>query len=227
MRDDYYLDKLYPLQDEVLSLPALKNSIFYLTGGTALGRHYLNHRYSDDLDFFTNVQLDFQKNTEDVLKALQNKFEVEINSISQSYVLLSIHKSNVFLKIEFVKDVPYRNESPISTLLFIRTDHWNNILSNKISALSREAAKDVADIIMLCKKFNFRWSDVIYQANMKDIWVNELEVSRRIAEFPPEELRMIKWIDQPEISDLVICLKKISAEILTGTENSLTRATNT
>ncbi|MCD4795127.1 MAG: nucleotidyl transferase AbiEii/AbiGii toxin family protein [Bacteroidales bacterium] len=27
---------------------------FYLTGGTALVRFYLNHRYSEDLDFFVN-----------------------------------------------------------------------------------------------------------------------------------------------------------------------------
>ena len=116
MRDDFYLDKLYPLQDEVLSLPALKNSIFYLTGGTALGRHYLNHRYSDDLDFFTNVQLDFQKNTETVIQALRNKFEVEINSISESYVLLSVKRSDISLKIEFVRDVPYRDGLPVSQL---------------------------------------------------------------------------------------------------------------
>jgi hypothetical protein len=29
---------------------------FYLTGGTALAAFYLFHRYSDDLDFFTNDQ---------------------------------------------------------------------------------------------------------------------------------------------------------------------------
>ena len=33
-------------------------SLFYLTGGTALAGFYLNHRVSDDLDFFTD-QKDF------------------------------------------------------------------------------------------------------------------------------------------------------------------------
>jgi predicted nucleotidyltransferase component of viral defense system len=33
---------------------------FYLTGGTALSRAYLNHRYSDDLDFFVNAVNDFE-----------------------------------------------------------------------------------------------------------------------------------------------------------------------
>ena len=58
---------------------------------------------------------------------------------------------------------------------------------------------------------------------MKNMWVNELEVSRRMAEFPLAELKMIKWIDQTEISDLGTCLRTISAEILAGTENSLAR----
>jgi len=36
---------------------------FYLTGGTALGRHYLKHRYSDDLDLFVNRNNDFKQLT--------------------------------------------------------------------------------------------------------------------------------------------------------------------
>ena len=43
---------LYALQDEVLETVFEEPSGFYLTGGTALSRYYLNHRYSDDLDFF-------------------------------------------------------------------------------------------------------------------------------------------------------------------------------
>ncbi|MFH1146292.1 MAG: nucleotidyl transferase AbiEii/AbiGii toxin family protein [Pseudomonadota bacterium] len=32
---------------------------FYLTGGTALSRHYFAHRYSDNLDLFVNKDPDF------------------------------------------------------------------------------------------------------------------------------------------------------------------------
>jgi len=37
---------------------------FYLTGGTVLSRAYLNHRYSDDLDFFVNQNPNFEKQVE-------------------------------------------------------------------------------------------------------------------------------------------------------------------
>jgi len=46
--------KLYQTQDKVLHSLKGGLSSFYLTGGTALGRFYLNHRFSEDLDFFLN-----------------------------------------------------------------------------------------------------------------------------------------------------------------------------
>ena len=51
---DFYLERLYPMQDRVLSRLAPIETGFYLTGGTAASRGYLHHRFSDDLDFFVN-----------------------------------------------------------------------------------------------------------------------------------------------------------------------------
>jgi predicted nucleotidyltransferase component of viral defense system len=47
--------KLYLMQDKFLPFMHNLGLPFYLTGGTALGRFYLNHRYSEDLDFFVNA----------------------------------------------------------------------------------------------------------------------------------------------------------------------------
>jgi hypothetical protein len=60
MHDAYYLNTLYPLQDKILEIMGKIPVGFYLTGGTALSRAYLNHRYSDDLDFFVNAVNDFE-----------------------------------------------------------------------------------------------------------------------------------------------------------------------
>ena len=49
-----YQNKFYFFQDQVLKAFESLELDFYLTGGTALSRCYLNHRYSDDLDFFVN-----------------------------------------------------------------------------------------------------------------------------------------------------------------------------
>ena len=45
MPETCYLDKLYPFQDKILNLIEQLGLDFYLTGGTALGRCYLSHRY--------------------------------------------------------------------------------------------------------------------------------------------------------------------------------------
>ena len=57
MPDTFYQDKLYPFQDKILKILGKADTEFYLTGGTALSRFLLNHRYSDDLDFFSTLPL--------------------------------------------------------------------------------------------------------------------------------------------------------------------------
>lgn len=44
---------------EVLAFIESSGTVFYLGGGTALSRFHYNHRYSDDLDFFTFEEIDF------------------------------------------------------------------------------------------------------------------------------------------------------------------------
>ena len=61
MSKKYYTNNLYPFQDLVLNLIMKLDDTFYLTGGTALGRHYLKHRYSDDLDLFVNRENNFKQ----------------------------------------------------------------------------------------------------------------------------------------------------------------------
>ena len=55
MDPSFYFEKFYRVQDHVLHLINALTTDFYLTGGTALSRGYLHHRFSDDLDLFVNV----------------------------------------------------------------------------------------------------------------------------------------------------------------------------
>ncbi|GEM_PF-2621830 len=58
---EYYTDRLYPLQDGIIGIVKNLNTPFYLTGGTALSRCYLQHRYSDDPDFFVNTDEEYAR----------------------------------------------------------------------------------------------------------------------------------------------------------------------
>jgi hypothetical protein len=62
------------------------NYPFYLTGGTALGRYYLGHRYSEDLDFFVNADPIYK----DYIPALDNWIKSPMDPDHLSAVLRKV-----------------------------------------------------------------------------------------------------------------------------------------
>jgi predicted nucleotidyltransferase component of viral defense system len=165
MQKDYYQNTLYPLQDKVLSFILRLPVDFYLTGGTALSRVYLHHRYSDDLDFFVNDSNDFKIQMNQVLEGLKKaKFHFSIITIDEGFARILIKEGEARLKLDFVNDVTFRSGSLISTDLFLRTDNIENILSNKITALGRSVAKDLIDIIYICGVHAFDWEKIMSDA---------------------------------------------------------------
>ena len=169
MQEDYYLDKLYPLQDTVLSLLNKSNSAFYLTGGTALSRGYFHHRYSDDLDFFVNNDDCFKEHVELIWKILEDDPTLKSETITatDSFVRVSIVKDDVILKLDFVNDINYHIGDIHSSDLFHKIDSLENILTNKISALPRSEAKDIVDIYFIVKHYNFDWKEIIWKAKKR------------------------------------------------------------
>jgi len=223
MQEKFYYNKLYLFQDEVLKLIDLAETDFYLTGGTALSRVYLNHRYSDDLDFFINNSNKFSTFVNKINNILtkQYKEKIEIITTADSFVRLHLKKDDIILKIDFVNDIEYRFGQFIKWKNFSKIDNQFNILSNKISALPRYAEKDVADILFLAYHFNFNWEDIINDAQKKDIWVNAIDVSKIIDSFPIEKFSEIKWISKVKEEMLFNDLKIVAKEILIGSDNSL------
>jgi predicted nucleotidyltransferase component of viral defense system len=203
MSENYYINNLYPFQDLVLKLVMKVDDTFYLTGGTALGRYYLKHRYSNDLDLFVNRENDFKQLSNKIISQLQNHFsEIEIALLSEDFARIFIHNEEYPLKIEFVNDVLFHAGEIQSANFFHRIDSWENILSNKICALSRDEAKDVADLIFLSMKYNFTWETMINYARQKDTWVNEIEVSQSVYKFDTRRLIKINWIKEPDYENM-------------------------
>src|SRR5580765_2246714 len=106
---DFYLERLYPMQDRVLARLARIETGFYLTGGTAASRGYLHHRFSDDLDFFVNDDDRFRLWAQRVVQALarsDNDWHVEVVHQEARFVRLTVTEADLVLKIEMVNDVP-------------------------------------------------------------------------------------------------------------------------
>lgn len=222
MHEAYYRDRLYPLQDSVLSRFAAIATPFYLTGGTALSREYLGHRYSDDLDFFSNDHPEFSAAAEHCLSGIRTMFDdVDIGTITPSFVRFFIHENDLELKVDLVNDVPWHSGDILQGKLYPAIDNPLNILSNKISALPREEAKDIADIIFTARAFPFNWMEIIAEAKKKDLWVDELDVSRMIASAPLDALETLRWVAVPDWRRMERDMHTIAKDIALGSDNSL------
>ena len=222
MSSQFYLDKLYPLQDEVLAVIATLDTKFYLTGGTAVSRYYFHHRFSDELDFFLNNDNDFEAEAEKILIGLTNVYreDVRINLKQERFVRLFVTQDETILKIKMINDVGYRYGTS-NIVNGVKIDNTQNVLSNKLSALQRDAPKDVSDILSITFNNSFSWIDTFEQAKNKDTWVNEIDVATRLDDYDVENLRAVKWIKEPDYPFLKICLQTIAKDILLGTDNSL------
>jgi hypothetical protein len=219
----FYSDKLYPFMDRVLALIRQTDTGFYLTGGTALGRHYLRHRYSDDLDLFVNAVDDFREQVKKALEVLRRGgVTFDVGTAADTFVRILAREEEMSLKIDFVNDVAFHYGDFQEAPFYPRIDHWRNILSNKLCALSRREPKDMADILVISRRFAFSWPDVFSEARRKDLWVEPIEISKIIQEFSLELLETVKW-EQPFDPGLFAAdLKVIHRDIFHGQVNSLT-----
>ncbi len=124
------------------------------------------------------------------------------------------------LKIDFVNEVAF-HWGPLNRFpLFSCVDNETNILSNKISCISRYEVKDIADIWILAKRLSFSWRDIMDIANKK-FPVGPIEVSKIIKTLPREELKLIKWAFDVKLDEVYSDLQTIAGDILMGRANTL------
>lgn len=223
MHEDYYQNTLYPLQDKVLNIVGKLPVDFYLTGGTALSRVYLHHRYSDDLDFFVNSSSDFKSQVNAVIKALkETDLKPETSVADDGFARIFVFEGENSLKLDFVNDIPFRSGTPVLTPLFKKTDNLHNVLSNKITALGRYTSKDVVDIVYICEILEFNWEEILHDASEKDLWVNPVNIVEVLEKFPINNLLEIAWIKEPPSPEWFRSqIDRIIPDILVGSANSL------
>jgi predicted nucleotidyltransferase component of viral defense system len=153
MDRDFFLRRLYPMQDAVLARMTSIDTGFYLTGGTAASRGYLQHRFSDDLDLFVNDDERFVLWSQRVIDALATGpgWQVEVMRRGARFVRINVAGGDVVLKIEMINDVPaHVGEVRVHPVLG-RLDSAENILANKLTAIvDRREPKDLADIWGFC-----------------------------------------------------------------------------
>ncbi|MFH2004008.1 MAG: nucleotidyl transferase AbiEii/AbiGii toxin family protein [Bacteroidota bacterium] len=217
MLKDYYNKNLYPLQDRILALIDSAKTGFYLTGGTALSRFYLHHRYSDDLDFFQNMSPTFDNDLSEIINVLlkEQEFEFEVLIKSEKYFRSQLHYEDISIKMEFINDVPYHFGELKTFELFSKVDNIYNILSNKITAIiDRDEPKDFVDILYIWKNYSPDWKEIFKSATSKAAGIFPPIVAEKILNFNLDYLDNIKWIKTPEMEIIKYDREKIGKDII-------------
>jgi len=160
---------LTPTQKRILD--QIKNSEFikknfYFTGGMVLSEFYLQHRFSEDLDFFSEKKFDFDKIFEEVndwSKKLDFTFTRQQREVVHIYILNLKNKDT--LKLDFGY-YPYPRVKKGIKYQGLTVDSLLDIAINKLASVNqRNSVKDFVDLYYLLDKFTI-W-DLIEGVKMK------------------------------------------------------------
>ena len=216
----YYEENLYPLQDGVMNTIKKCGVRFFLTGGTALSRAYYNHRYSDDLDFFVNDDKYYLEQVKEVFSKLKEDgfyWDADIDFISNNTFTsfkVGRSKSDTLLKLDFVNDVAVRFGDIVKTDIYYQTDSIRNMLSNKLTAIFRYAAKDAADIREIALRENVDWNQAISDARHKEGGVEIPIICDILQGIPQSEFETIAWTKKPSWEEFRADIDKIVLDMM-------------
>ncbi|MEW5817074.1 MAG: nucleotidyl transferase AbiEii/AbiGii toxin family protein [Spirochaetota bacterium] len=211
--------ELYNNQDRVLDAIFQSGTVFYLTGGTCLGRFYFEKRYSEDLDLFTSDNTIYREEVRILLDKLDNQgIEVDINVDTRDFVRIT---ADSFLQIDMVNDRVYRHGRSVRTEKGYMIDNLENITANKIGAIiSRDEPKDVFDLYIVSRHRAFHWSEILSIADKKNLLDKEL-MEYRLRSFPLDLVNTLAVTDPVFLKQFYKDYPVLVAEIINERENSL------
>ena len=191
-------------------------NVFYLTGGTCLSRFYQAKRYSEDLDFFAMNEPRFNAGLKNIKIALKKIFQVNENVSSKDFVRLIVDD---YLQVDFINDRVLRYGESIILDNGYHIDNVENILSNKLNAIiDRDDEKDIFDLYLIWKYYNFDWNEILNTAHGKSVFAHE-DLIIRLKSFPVKLLDNINIIDQKFLSNFKQEFNIIIEEINTRTKH--------
>lgn len=211
-------------KNQVAFLGKIKNSKFltdnfYLTGGTALAAFYLQHRYSEDLDFFSENEFDVSN-----LNIFFNQIKKELGILKidfqQNYNrnLFFLHFEDEILKTEFTF-FPFKRIEDGRSEYGVETDSLIDIAVNKLFTIyQRCKARDYIDLYLICREKGFLIDELTKKAKIKFDWhIDPIQLgtqfikSKEATDYP----RMIKNVSNEEWQNFFMAeAKKLKKEII-------------
>lgn len=158
---------------------------FYFGGGTALSHYYLQHRLSEDLDFFNQQEFDPRSVTV-VLKSFQKilgftSFDYQ-NSFNRNLYFLRFTDDYV-LKLEFTY-YPFQQVEQPKEMDGLLVDSVIDIATNKLFTIAQKPrGRDYFDLYSIIQKYDFDLEDLRVKAKLKFDWhIDPLQLGSRLFE---------------------------------------------
>ena len=146
---------------------------FYLTGGTALSEFYLQHRYSYDIDLFTEKKEVDQRLTEVFLKDISPDLGIINIKRSQMLGLVSydlIFKDKKQLKVDF-SYYPFPRIEKGARLNDLSVDSVYDIAVNRLHTIFMQPrSRDYLDLYFIMNKYGYSLDKLILAAKAKFDW---------------------------------------------------------
>lgn len=168
---------------------------YYFSGGTALAEFYLHHRFSKDLDFFTDQEVSHQE----ILSLLKPKFDqMDIESFEyreQAAMKIFFFKNHggQKIKVDF-NYFPFKQLNKFKVFQGFKIDSLFDLTVNKINLiLTRTNIRDYIDLYFIQKEKDYSWSVIIDGIKEKYSWkVDKLNLGSKF-------IKADKYHDYPEM----------------------------
>lgn len=145
---------------------------FYLTGGTALSEFYLQHRLSEDLDFFSEQEVDVNL-IQNWARAIAEKLKAEVTFQSlQGQLIYYFHFPDEVVKVDFAY-FPFPVLGEYLKYKGLRITSIEDIAVNKLQALlTRTRGRDYVDLFSIIQHKQFKIDELIKDYRLKfDVFV--------------------------------------------------------
>jgi len=192
---------------------------FYLSGGTALAEFYLQHRLSEDLDFFSEEEFE-SEGVSAVLKKIQKAAGIIRVRYEQSFnrnlFFLELEKEEI--KTEFTY-FPFPRIEQKKKIGNLSIDSLIDIAVNKVFTIyQKPRSRDYIDLYCIMKRESWTIADLVRKARIKfDYHIDPLQLgaqfvkAQELKDYP----RMLILIDDSAWQGFFLEeAKRLSPEVL-------------
>jgi len=199
-----------PIKRDFLKSFFASEKRFFLTGGSALGLFYLEHRFSYDLDLFSKEHVDWPE-MDGIMRLCTSEIGAELELVrdSPTFRRYNITRDGSNEIIDIVINIEHQIDPQKLWIDNIQVDTLHEIMLNKITTLiSRCELKDIVDLFFL-EKEGLHVETYFDEAKLKDGGLDPAMISLLLNSITVSEIPdyLIKSLTLEELHEFINTLQ--------------------